>query len=112
MGVIHGNMTTDAQVQEILKVPSPSTAGCTGPYFGFQVKRYENGFIMDPYVLGPNNTVADVDEIRRVIWWRSDGWSQLESDHLLIGRGFLLCPDHSKRSDGRQAVGDSDQSRY
>ncbi|EER14173.1 inosine-5'-monophosphate dehydrogenase, putative [Perkinsus marinus ATCC 50983] len=49
MGVIHGNMTTDAQVQEILKV-----------------KRYENGFIMDPYVLGPNNTVADVDEIRRV----------------------------------------------
>jgi IMP dehydrogenase len=29
-----------------------------------QVKRYQNGFIMDPYVLGPTNTVADVDRIK------------------------------------------------
>jgi IMP dehydrogenase len=29
-----------------------------------QVKRSQNGFIMDPYVLGPANTVADVDRIK------------------------------------------------
>jgi len=29
-----------------------------------QVKRYQNGFIMDPYVLGPSNSVADVDKIK------------------------------------------------
>ena len=28
-----------------------------------RVKRYENGFIVDPAVLGPNNTIADVDAL-------------------------------------------------
>ena len=30
-----------------------------------QVKRYENGFIMNPMVLSPEHTIADVDEIKR-----------------------------------------------
>ena len=29
-----------------------------------RVKRFENGFIMDPYVLGPTHRISDVDEIR------------------------------------------------
>jgi len=48
MGIIHANQTIDSQASMVSKV-----------------KRYENGFIMDPYVLGPNNTVADVDTIKQ-----------------------------------------------
>lgn len=31
-----------------------------------KVKRYENGFILDPFVLRPTDTVADVDRIKEV----------------------------------------------
>jgi IMP dehydrogenase len=30
-----------------------------------EVKRYENGFIMNPIVLSPTHTIADVDEMKR-----------------------------------------------
>jgi len=47
IGIIHNNNSVEEQVAEVRKV-----------------KRYENGFIMDPLVLGPNNTIADVDKIK------------------------------------------------
>nr|CEL67492.1 TPA: Inosine-5'-monophosphate dehydrogenase [Neospora caninum Liverpool] len=47
MGVIHNNMETLRQVSEVQKV-----------------KRYENGFILDPFVLRPTDTVADVYRIK------------------------------------------------
>jgi len=46
IGIVHYNNTVDEQVEEVRKV-----------------KRFENGFITDPVVLGPSNTIADVDEI-------------------------------------------------
>ena len=48
IGIIHYNNTVDAQVEHVKKV-----------------KRFENGFIADPVVLSPSNTVNDVDNIKR-----------------------------------------------
>jgi IMP dehydrogenase len=48
MGMIHYNNTIDEQVAEVRRT-----------------KKFENGFIMDPIVLGPNNRISDLDEIAR-----------------------------------------------
>mmetsp|Transcript_97194 Transcript_97194/g.258291 ORF Transcript_97194/g.258291 Transcript_97194/m.258291 type:complete len:484 (-) Transcript_97194:96-1547(-) len=48
IGVIHCNCDADYQAKEV----------------GI-VKRYVNGFIMDPHVLSPNHAVEDVDRIRQ-----------------------------------------------
>lgn len=47
IGIIHYNNTPEEQARQIK-----------------QVKRFENGFISDPVVLGPDNTIADVDKIK------------------------------------------------
>ncbi|MHB9037863.1 MAG: IMP dehydrogenase [Armatimonadota bacterium] len=47
IGIIHYNNTIDTQVENVRKV-----------------KRFENGFIIDPVVLSPRNTVNDVDTIK------------------------------------------------
>jgi IMP dehydrogenase len=47
IGFIHYNNTLEEQVREVRKV-----------------KRFENGFISEPRVLGPNNTIRDIDTIR------------------------------------------------
>ena len=48
LGVVHYNNAIEEQAEEVRKV-----------------KRYENGFITEPVVLGPEATIADVDEIKR-----------------------------------------------
>ncbi len=48
IGILHYNNTIEQQVNMVK-----------------QVKRYENGFIMDPIVLSPNNTINDVHVIKR-----------------------------------------------
>ena len=47
LGIVHYNNTVDAQVEHVRKV-----------------KRFENGFIMDPVVLSPRHLVQDVDAIK------------------------------------------------
>lgn len=47
IGIIHHNCSADEQAEMVRKV-----------------KKFENGFIADPMVLSPENTVADVKEIK------------------------------------------------
>ncbi len=48
MGIIHYNNTPNAQVQLVKKV-----------------KRYKNGFIVDPIVLSPQHKITDIDKIKQ-----------------------------------------------
>jgi IMP dehydrogenase len=47
IGFIHYNNSVEEQFNEVRKV-----------------KRFENGFISEPWVLGPQNTIRDIDRIR------------------------------------------------
>ncbi|MCC6466430.1 MAG: IMP dehydrogenase [Planctomycetes bacterium] len=47
IGIIHYNCTVEEQVAQVKKV-----------------RRFENGFILDPLVLSPDHTIADVDRIK------------------------------------------------
>lgn len=47
IGIIHYNNTIEEQVREVRKV-----------------KRFENGFIMDPVVLSPSHRIEDIDRIK------------------------------------------------
>jgi len=49
IGIIHHNCSIDYQVGEVRRV-----------------KRYQQGFITDPLVLAPTNTVADVYAIKKL----------------------------------------------
>ena len=49
IGIIHHNCPVDYQVSEVRRV-----------------KRYEQGFITDPLVLAPTNTVADLYAIKKL----------------------------------------------
>lgn len=49
MGVIHYNMSIEDQCAEVRKV-----------------KKFKNGFITEPTVLAPHNTLADVDEVKHL----------------------------------------------
>eukprot|EP00916_Digyalum_oweni_P007129 GHVL01012090.1.p1 GENE.GHVL01012090.1~~GHVL01012090.1.p1 ORF type:complete len:500 (-),score=96.57 GHVL01012090.1:107-1606(-) len=48
IGIIHNNMSIEKQVEEVRLV-----------------KRFENGFIMNPFVLCPTNTIADIDSLKQ-----------------------------------------------
>lgn len=54
IGVIHKNLPVEDAVAEVMKV-----------------KRFENGFIMDPYVFSPSDTIADIDRCKEATGYTS-----------------------------------------
>ena len=47
LGIVHCNNTIEEQCHEVRKV-----------------KRFKNGFILDPFTVGPSNTLQDLDDIK------------------------------------------------
>jgi len=47
LGIVHCNNTIEEQCNEVRKV-----------------KRFKNGFILDPFTVGPSNTLQDLDDIK------------------------------------------------
>ena len=66
IGIIHKNMSIEAQAEEVDKV-----------------KRSENGVITDPFFLGPNNTLAEANELMGK--FRISGVPITKEDGTLIG---------------------------
>ncbi|KEG01824.1 inosine-5'-monophosphate dehydrogenase, putative [Plasmodium vinckei vinckei] len=54
LGIIHNNLSIENQIEEVKKV-----------------KRFENGFIFDPYTFSPEHTVADVLTVKNKVGYKS-----------------------------------------
>ena len=82
IGIIHKNMSIEAQAEEVDKV-----------------KRSENGVITDPFLLSPDNTLQEADEL--MAKYRISGVPITEKDGKLVGiitnRDLLFEEDFSKK---------------
>ena len=81
IGIIHKNMSIEAQAEEVDKV-----------------KRYENGVITDPFYLSPEHTLADAD--RLMAKFRISGVPITEGKKLvgiLTNRDLKFETDYSKK---------------
>ena len=82
IGIIHKNMSIEAQADEVDKV-----------------KRSENGVITDPFHLGPDNTLAEADAL--MAKYRISGVPITLSDGKLVGiitnRDLLFEEDYSRK---------------
>jgi IMP dehydrogenase len=88
IGIIHYNNPPEAQVAEVRKV-----------------KRFENGFITDPVVLGPGHRISDIDRIRA-----REGFSgiPITEDGTLNGRliGIVTNRDIDFESNRERPLGE------
>ena len=88
IGIIHYNNAIEDQVREVRKV-----------------KRFENGFISDPCVLGPKNRIADIDHISE-----TEGYSgiPITEDGTLNSRliGIVTNRDIDFEKDRSKTLGD------
>eukprot|EP01060_Flectonema_neradi_P002180 TRINITY_DN1132_c0_g3_i2.p1 TRINITY_DN1132_c0_g3~~TRINITY_DN1132_c0_g3_i2.p1 ORF type:complete len:548 (+),score=160.27 TRINITY_DN1132_c0_g3_i2:45-1646(+) len=72
IGILHNNMKPEEQARQVRSV-----------------KRWRNGFILDPKVLGPNNTAGDVREIKETMGFTGIPITKDGSTHgVLLG---LVC---------------------
>ncbi len=85
IGFIHYNNTVTEQVEQVRKV-----------------KRFENGFITDPSVLGPRHTIADVDALKEAEGFSSipiteDGTPNARLVGIVTNRDTEFEVDRQKR---------------
>nr|AAD10256.1 inosine-5'-monophosphate dehydrogenase [Plasmodium falciparum] len=85
LGVIHNNMSIEKQIEEVKKV-----------------KRFENGFIFDPYTFSPEHTVADVLETKNRVGYKSypitvDGKVGSKLVGIITGIDYLYLTNKSMK---------------
>jgi IMP dehydrogenase len=85
LGIIHYNCTVDEQVAQVRKV-----------------RRFENGFILDPVTLSPENTIADVRAIKKQhgfsgIPVTEDGTTKSKLVGMVTNRDIDFEQDHSRK---------------
>ncbi len=85
IGIIHCNQSIEDQAKMVKTV-----------------KRYENGFIYDPIVLAPDNTVFDIDEIKRRYGFSGipiteDGTLNTKLIGIVTNRDIDLIPDKNTK---------------
>ncbi|CRG96755.1 inosine-5'-monophosphate dehydrogenase, putative [Plasmodium gallinaceum] len=85
LGLIHNNMSIENQIEEVKKV-----------------KRFENGFIFDPYTFSPENTVADVLETKKRVGYKSypitvDGKVGSKLVGIITSVDYLYLTNKSKK---------------
>ena len=85
LGVVHYNNSVEEQVEEIRKV-----------------KRFENGFITAPVVLGPQDRISDIDEIKRRYGFSGipiteDGQPRGKLIGIVTNRDIEFEPDRSRK---------------
>ena len=88
VGIIHCNNTIEEQADEVRRV-----------------KRFENGFILDPFTVSPTSTLADLDDIKR-----EHGFSgcPVTADGKLGGKlvGIITTRDHDFVKDRSTKIAD------
>ncbi|MCA8915413.1 MAG: IMP dehydrogenase [Planctomycetes bacterium] len=85
IGIIHYNCTIEEQVAQVRKV-----------------RRFENGFILDPLVLSPDQTIADVHRIKKQhgfsgIPITEDGTIKTKLVGIVTNRDIDFETDHSRK---------------
>ncbi|MCA8912672.1 MAG: IMP dehydrogenase [Planctomycetes bacterium] len=85
IGIIHYNCTVDEQVAQVRKV-----------------RRFENGFILDPVTLSPEHTIADVRAIKKQhgfsgIPITEDGTTRTKLVGMVTNRDIDFEQDHSRK---------------
>ncbi|KAI4839441.1 inosine-5'-monophosphate dehydrogenase [Plasmodium brasilianum] len=85
LGIIHNNMSIENQIEEVKKV-----------------KRFENGFIFDPYTFSPEHTVSDVLETKNKVGYKSypitvDGKVGSKLVGIITGVDYLYLTDKTKK---------------
>jgi IMP dehydrogenase len=85
IGFIHCNNTTEEQAEEVLKV-----------------KRHQNGFLMDPIVLSPDDRIERVDELKRTSGFSTvpvtmNGKVGGKLVGIVTSRDVDFVPDRSKK---------------
>ncbi|VWU51063.1 inosine-5'-monophosphate dehydrogenase, putative [Hepatocystis sp. ex Piliocolobus tephrosceles] len=85
LGIIHNNMSIENQIEQVKKV-----------------KRFENGFIFDPYTFSPEHTIADVLETKHRVGYKSypitvDGKVGSKLVGTITGVDYLYLTDTTKK---------------
>jgi IMP dehydrogenase len=85
IGIIHNNNTFEEQAAEVLKV-----------------KRHQNGFLMDPFVLTPEDRIEKVDELKNLCGFSTvpvtmNGKVGGKLVGMVTSRDIDFCPDRSMK---------------
>lgn len=89
LGIIHCNNSIEEQCQEVKRV-----------------KRFKNGFILDPFTVGPEATLSQLDEIKAKHGFSGCPVTETGQLHSKL-LGIVTTRDHGARASRRSRTGDA-----